>query len=46
MRKRNGILILAAVMTVASLLILNFVRWKMIGSETEQSLRLNQSHAS
>ncbi len=46
MRKRNGILILAAVMTVASLLILNFVRWKMIGSETEQSLQLNQTHAS
>jgi hypothetical protein len=46
MRKRNGILILAAVMTVASLLILNFVRWKMIGSETEQSLQRNQSHAS
>jgi len=46
MRKRNGIFILAAVMTVASLLILNFVRWKMIGSETEQSLQLNQSQAS
>jgi hypothetical protein len=43
MRKRNGILILAAVMTVASLLILNFVRWKMIGSETEQSLQLKQN---
>jgi hypothetical protein len=46
MHKRNGILILAAVMTVASLLILNFVRWKMIGSETQQSLQLNQTHAS
>jgi hypothetical protein len=46
MRKRNGILILAAVMTVASLLILNFVRWKMIGSETEQSFQLEQSHVS
>ncbi len=46
MRKRNGILILAAVMTVASLLILNFVRWKMIDSETEQSLQLKQTHAS
>jgi hypothetical protein len=46
MRKRNGILILAAVMTVASLLILNFVRWKMIGSEAEQSLQLQQTHAS
>jgi hypothetical protein len=46
MHKRNGILILAAVMTVASLLILNFVRWKMIGSETQQSLQLNQTRAS
>jgi predicted permease len=46
MRKRNGILILAAVMTVASLLILNFVRWRMIGSETEQSLQLKPTHAS
>lgn len=45
MRKRNGILILAAVMTIASLMILNFVRWKMIGSETEQSLQLEQTHA-
>jgi hypothetical protein len=46
MRKRNGILILAAVMTFASLLILNFVRWKLIGSETEQSFQLKQTHAS
>jgi hypothetical protein len=46
MRKRNGILILAALTTIASLLILNFVRWKMIGSETEQSFQLKQTNAS
>lgn len=46
MRKRNGILVLAAVMTIASLLILNFVRWKMIGSEGEQSFQVNLTHAS
>lgn len=43
--KRNGILILAAVFTIASLLILNFVRERMIGSEAEQSLQLKQTHA-
>lgn len=44
-RKRKGILIAAAVLTIASLLILNFVRWKMIGSETEQSLQVQQTQA-
>lgn len=46
MRKRHRFLIMAAVMTIASLLLLNFVRWKMIGSETEQSFQLKQTHAS
>jgi hypothetical protein len=46
MRKRHRIIILAAVMMAASLLILNFVRWKMIDSETEQSLQLKQTQSS
>jgi hypothetical protein len=43
MRKRSGLLILAAALTIASFLILDFVRWKMIGAEPEQSLQLQHT---
>lgn len=45
MLKRKGILLLVAVLTITSLLILNFVRWKMIDSQTEQSFQVIQIHA-
>jgi hypothetical protein len=43
LRKRRGLLILAATLAIASLLILNFVRWKMIGAAPEQSLQLQHT---